>query len=65
MSHDPLVIEDTMTGFPIAHMAYLSFPGGAPVLNLVEPDGRTTRRQLTPSQLAMLVVEAMPHVVRV
>lgn len=58
-------IESTPSGFPVARSLTLTTPGNVLVINLATEDGRLIRQEITTEQLARIVVQAIPYVVRV
>jgi hypothetical protein len=60
-----MTLDETQAGFPKAQLFYLTFPDGDPVLNLKTADGTFIRQELSRGQLATVVIDALPHVVRV
>ena len=60
-----IIDAETLSGFPVAKQFYLTTPGGALVVNLITGDGRLIRQEVAKEQLASVVADAVPHVVRV
>lgn len=56
---------ETLSGFPVARLFYLTELGGALVVNMVTEDGRNIRQEASREQVAAFFRAAVDHVVRV
>lgn len=55
---------ETLSGFPVARLFYLTELGGALVVNIVTDDGRNIRQEASKEQVVAFFIAAAPHVVR-